>query len=75
MEDVDQAYGYILYRTQIANGASGELVIDGLHDYAQVYINRKLIGTLDRRLGRSSIALPPILGKATVDILVENSAA
>jgi len=73
MEDLDQSYGYILYRTEIANGASGQLTIDGLHDYAQIYIDRKLIGTLDRRLGRSSIALPPILANATLDILVENS--
>jgi len=73
MEDLDQAYGYILYRTEIANGASGELTIDGLHDYAQIYIDRKLIGTLDRRLGQSSLALPPILSKATLEILVENS--
>jgi beta-galactosidase len=73
MEDLDQAYGYILYRAKIANGAAGELAIEGLHDYAQIYIDRKLIGTLDRRLGRSSLALPPILSKATLDILVENS--
>jgi beta-galactosidase len=73
MEDLDQAYGYILYRTQIANVAAGELVIDGLHDYAQIYIDRKLVGTLDRRLGRSSLTLPPTLSKATLDILVENS--
>jgi beta-galactosidase len=73
MEDIDQAYGYILYRTQIANGAAGQLVIDGLHDYAQIYIDRKLVGTLDRRLGQSRIALPPILNKGTLDILVENS--
>jgi beta-galactosidase len=73
MEDIDQAYGYILYRTRVANGAAGELVIDGLHDYAQVYMDRKLIGTIDRRLGQSRLALPPILNKATLDILVENS--
>jgi len=73
MEDLDQAYGYILYRTQIANGAAGELAIDGLHDYAQIYIDRKLVGTIDRRLGQSTLALPPILSKATLDILVENT--
>ena len=62
MEDLDQAYGYILYRTQIRNGAGGDLAIDGLHDYAQIYIDRKLVGSLDRRLGRRSLRLPPILG-------------
>ena len=72
MEDLDQSYGYILYRTQVAAGP-GELVIDGLHDYAQIYINQKLIGTLDRRLGQSRLTLPGVPAGATLDILVENS--
>ena len=55
MEDLDQSYGYILYRTQIAAGSGGELAIEGLHDYAQIYIDQKLIGTLDRRLGQSHL--------------------
>ncbi len=61
MEDLDQAYGYILYRTQLAATPAGELAIDGLHDYAQIYIDRKLIGTLDRRLGQSHLTLPAIV--------------
>ena len=73
MEDLDQSYGYILYRTQLANSSGGELVIDGLHDYAQVYINQKLIGTLDRRLAQSHLTLPATTPPATLDILVENS--
>ncbi len=73
MEDLDQSYGYILYRTRLAASSGGELVIDGLHDYAQIYIDRKLIGTLDRRLGQSRLALPAIPSAATLDILVENS--
>ena len=73
MEDLDQSYGYILYRTQIAAGPGGELAIDGLHDYAQIYIDQKLIGTLDRRLGQSHLTLPAISAPATLDILVENS--
>jgi beta-galactosidase len=73
MEDLDQSYGYILYRTQLAVGSSGELAIDGLHDYAQIYIDRKPIGTLDRRLGQSHLPLPAVSAPATLDILVENS--
>ena len=38
MEDLDQSYGYILYRTQLAAGPGGELAVDGLHDYAQIYV-------------------------------------
>ena len=73
MEDLDQSYGYILYRTQMAPGPAGQLAIDGLHDYAQIYIDRKLIGTLDRRLGQSSLAVPAVSSSATLDILVENT--
>jgi len=73
MEDLDQSYGYILYRTSLPVGPVGDLVINGLHDYAQIYIDRKLIGTLDRRLGQSHLALPASTIAATLDILVENS--
>ena len=73
MEDLDQSYGYILYRTQIGASPGGELVIDGLHDYAQIYLDQKLVGTLDRRLGESHMALPAIAATTTLDILVENS--
>ena len=73
MEDMDQSYGYVLYRTRLEGGAGGELNIEGLHDYAQVYLDQKLIGTLDRRLAASQLKLPEMAGPATLDILVENS--
>jgi beta-galactosidase len=73
MEDMDQAYGYVLYRTPLDSGAGGELAIDGLHDYAQIYIDQKLMGTLDRRTGLSHITLPVTTHASTLDILVENS--
>lgn len=73
MEDLDQSYGYILYRTQLSPGAGRELVIDGLHDYAQVYLDQKLIGALDRRLAQSHLMLPATTARSTLDILVENS--
>ena len=73
MEDLDQAYGYVLYRTELAAGDGGELAIEGLHDYAQVYIDQKLVGTLDRRLETSRINLPPVTAAANLDILVENT--
>jgi beta-galactosidase len=57
MEDVDQAYGYILYRTQIKGPVAGVLALEQLHDYAQVYVDGELAGTLDRRLGESRLPL------------------
>jgi beta-galactosidase len=73
MEDLDQSYGYILYRTHLTAVDGGDLVIDGLHDYAQIYLNEKLIGTLDRRLDQSHLTLPAMKAPATLDILVENT--
>ena len=73
MEDLDQAYGYILYRTDLAPGEGGELQIDGLHDYAQAYVDKKLIGSLDRRLDTSKLNLPIAKAASTLDILVENT--
>jgi beta-galactosidase len=79
MEDVGQAYGYILYRTQaLTAGATAKLAMDTPHDYAQVYYNGTLAGTVDRRLGETSVsaAVPGAPHTAAVlhlDILVENT--
>ncbi|NYF78060.1 glycoside hydrolase family 35 protein [Granulicella arctica] len=73
MEDLDQSYGYILYRTQLAGAVSGELKLDAVHDYAQVYLDGKLVGTIDRRLGQSTLPLQVAGAKTQLDILVENS--
>lgn len=73
MEDLGQSYGYILYRTRLSSGEGGPLVIKGLHDYANVYLNQQIIGALDRRLGQSTLVLPASRVPATLDILVENS--
>jgi len=72
-EDLGQAYGYVLYRTQLGAGDGGKLVLEGLHDYAQVYIDQKLVGTLDRRIGTDSLKIPKQVSASTLDILVENT--
>lgn len=73
MEDLGQAYGYILYRTTAARDAKGELAIDGLHDYAQIYVDGKLVGTLDRRLNQSKLSDVTVTKGQRIDLLVENS--
>jgi beta-galactosidase len=73
MEDLDQAYGYILYRTVIATPIQGELALDELHDYAQIFANGKLLGTLDRRLGQSHLTVDLNAASTRLDILVENT--
>ncbi|MEO8736003.1 MAG: beta-galactosidase family protein, partial [Edaphobacter sp.] len=71
MEHFDQSYGYILYRTQLPAAISGDLVLDELHDYAQIYLNGKLAGTLDHRNNQSTLPIATT-GPIRLDILVAN---
>lgn len=72
-EDLNQAYGYVLYRA-IINGGSGQLLkIKDLRDYGVVFINGKRAGILDRRLYQDSLFVDLPKGKLRLDILVENS--
>ena len=74
MEKLGQAYGYVLYRHVIgaSEAATGMLKVDGLHSYARVYLDRRLIGVIDRRLKQHSVSIPAKAGQ-TLDLLVENS--
>lgn len=71
-EDLNQAYGYVLYRTTVEGGINGVLKIDGLKDYGLVYVNGKRQGILDRRLNQDSLNVNLPAGKVTLDILIEN---
>jgi beta-galactosidase len=52
MEELGQSYGYILYTTHLDAAQSGSLVLDGLHDYARIYLDHALAGILNRRLNQ-----------------------
>ncbi|MGB9031659.1 MAG: beta-galactosidase family protein [Acidobacteriaceae bacterium] len=73
MEAMDQSYGYVLYRTQIDGPVSGDLTIGAVHDYAQVYIDGKLQGAIDRRLDQTSLPVRTDRPHARLDILLENT--
>ena len=73
MEHFGQSFGYILYRTQLPTATTGDLTLTELHDFALVYLNGKLVGTLDRRDKQSTLAIKTD-GPAQLDILVENTA-
>ncbi|HEX4038017.1 MAG TPA: glycoside hydrolase family 35 protein [Acidobacteriaceae bacterium] len=77
METYGQNYGFILYRTKLLNSVLQNpdhptLALPGLNDYAKIYLDGKLIGTLDRRLKQGSLQLDSPSRGATLDILVEN---
>ncbi|WP_256009384.1 glycoside hydrolase family 35 protein [Desertivirga xinjiangensis] len=72
-EDLDQAYGIVMYRTKLGKNPSGLLKVKQLRDYATVYVNGKRIGVLDRRLKLDSLNLSEIPSDAVLDIMVENN--
>jgi len=76
MERFGQSYGYILYRTQLPTAITGDLILEDLHDYAQIYIDGKLTGTLDRRnpdrRHKQNTASLTTTAPARLDILVAN---
>lgn len=72
METFGQSYGYILYRTRLTGPLKGTLKIHDVRDYARVYVNRALAGTLERRLQQDSLVIDVPAGAVDLDILVEN---
>jgi len=70
-EGLKQAYGYVLYRRKFNQPINGKLILNGLRDYALVYINGKMIGELNRNTNTYALAVN-IPFNSTLDILVEN---
>jgi beta-galactosidase len=73
MENLGQMFGYIVYRTEVSGPEEGVLAIEELRDYAQIYVDGKLVGMLDRRLGQDHLTLALPGGAHNLEILVENS--
>jgi beta-galactosidase len=72
MESFSQNSGLILYRTNLVGARSGKLTITDLHDYANIYVDGKHLGTLDRARNEQSIEIPASDPPAArLDILVE----
>ncbi|ANH80100.1 hypothetical protein A8C56_03065 [Niabella ginsenosidivorans] len=71
MEDLDQGFGAVLYQSAIPAGSKATLQFEEVHDFALVYMNEKLIGTMDRRKGIFSVAVPARSKTARLRILVE----
>ncbi len=73
MEQYDQSYGAILYRTKVGRYAAPEkLEICGLHDRAHIFVNGRKVGILYRANHESVIEISLPLEENVIDILVEN---
>lgn len=72
MEAYDQGFGSILYRTKLPRlDQPAVLHVNEAHDYAQVFVDGKYMGKLDRRNGEKQLTLPACPEGGTLDILVE----
>ncbi|MDO5570544.1 MAG: beta-galactosidase [Bacteroidales bacterium] len=72
MEDFDQGWGSILYRTTLPEiKGQSKLTISDVHDWAQIFIDGEKIGTLYRKNGEKEIVIPSVKKGAVLDILVE----
>jgi beta-galactosidase len=71
-EDLHQAYGFVMYRSEFSPGKPGYLKINQVRDYAIVFVDGKRLGILDRRSNLDSILINASAGKHQLDILVEN---
>ncbi|MDR2885929.1 MAG: beta-galactosidase [Rikenellaceae bacterium] len=70
-EQMNQAYGYVLYSRHFNQPAGGELEVAGLCDYATIYVDDAPAGELNRYYKRYT-AQVDIPFNSTLELLVEN---
>lgn len=71
-EEINLGWGAMFYETKLPQiEKSSRLSLNEAHDYAQIFIDNKLIGTIDRTKNEKSIKLPPVKQGATLTILIE----
>jgi beta-galactosidase len=70
-EQLNQGYGYVLYRKHFNQPISGTLEIKGLRDYATVYTNDEKAGELNRYFNKYTMDID-VPFNSTLEILVEN---
>ena len=70
-EQLNQGLGYVWYSKKFTQPISGKLEINGLRDYAIVYVNGKKIAELNRYYKNYSCEIE-VPFNATLDIIFEN---
>lgn len=70
MEELDQSYGFVWYRTRVPQ-AKATLEAGDVRDMALLYQAGKPLGKMDRRLGQRSIEIDTN-AEQPLDVLVEN---
>ena len=72
MEELDMGWGSMIYETTLpAVPTSSLLTINDCHDFAQVFIDGKYIGKIDRVKNEKSITIPAVNRGQRLTILIE----
>ena len=72
MEELDMGWGSMIYETTLpAVPTSSLLTINDCHDFAQVFIDGKYIGKIDRVKNDKSITIPAVNRGQRLTILIE----
>ncbi len=73
MEFFDQGYGFMLYRTRLSGPRPEALLVaHEVRDRAQVFVDGRAVGVLERETGDEALALEIPPQGVTLDLLVEN---
>jgi beta-galactosidase len=73
MEELDQAFGFVLYRKKFDAGIKGTLELKDARDYAVVMVNGRTVGKAFRGFGPESSKIElNATGPTTLDVLVYN---
>ena len=70
-EEMDLGWGSMLYMTRLPEIPARSVLTADFHDFAQIFINGKYIGKVDRVKNEKSLTLPPVKKGDELEILVE----
>jgi len=70
-EEVNMGWGMMMYSTALPEIPVKSRLSAEVHDFAQVFIDGRYIGKMDRVKNEKSLLLPPVKKDARIDILVE----
>ena len=72
MEELDKGWGSMIYQTTLPTVSTPSLLtLNDCHDFAQVFIDGKYIGKIDRVKNEKSIVLPAVTSGQKLTILIE----
>ena len=70
-EEMDLGWGTMIYSTSLPEISSPSVLTAEIHDFAQVFIDNKYIGKIDRVKNEKSLTIPAVKKGAELIIIVE----